>query len=266
MAPHPSPIKERARAHELDVLQPEKARAPWLLERVRALSSDVAVVVAYGSLLPAALLDVPPLGFVNVHFSLLPAYRGAAPVQHALVDGRKETGVSIMVLTEGMDEGPVLATRAVDISDDDTAGELGDRLARVGAELLVPTLLAYAAREIEPVPQDHERATYAPKMTPEKARIDWTAGAEPIRNLVRALNPVPGAWTSYRGARVKVHRAALTETRALAAGEIGPGRELVVGTGDAAVALVEVQAAGKRKMIGEELRRGLRPSPGDRFE
>ena len=167
----PSPVKEAAMAGGLEVLQPERARSPELHERLLELQPDVAVVVAYGSILPGSLLDIPPLGFVNLHFSLLPAFRGAAPVQRAIMDGHGETGVSFMVLTEGMDEGPVLAIERVPIGRWESAGELGDRLARVGAALLPSTLGAYLAGDLIPRPQDDARATYAPKIDSEQARV-----------------------------------------------------------------------------------------------
>ncbi|MGH2734109.1 MAG: methionyl-tRNA formyltransferase, partial [Actinomycetota bacterium] len=168
----PSPVKERALDAGLEVVQPERARDPALGETLRDLRTDVAVVVAYGSILPQSLLDGPRLGFVNVHFSLLPSWRGAAPVQWSILSGDEVTGVSIMVLTAGMDEGPVLARKEEAIVPEDTAGTVGARLASAGAGLLVETLAAYAAGRLEPAEQDHDRATYAPKLSPEQARLD----------------------------------------------------------------------------------------------
>lgn len=254
----PSPVKEAAVAAGLEVLQPARAREPELEERLRTLSPDVAVVVAYGSILPGRLLEVPPLGFVNLHFSLLPLYRGAAPVQRAVMDGAAVTGVSVMVLTEGMDEGPVLATREVEVRADDTAGSLGERMAELGAPMLVETIERYAAGEIEPREQDHERATYAPKITPEEARIAWNRPAREIVDHVRGLNPAPGAWTEWNGKRLKVWAAREVEGT-LPPGRLGGSGTLVVGTGTDALELTDVQLAGKRRMSGEELVRGLRP-------
>lgn len=261
----PPPVKQAALDAGLEVIQPDKARAPELHERLAALRVDVATVVAYGKILPGSLLDVPRRGFVNLHFSLLPAYRGAAPVQRALMDGVATSGVTIMALTEGMDEGPILAAAPTEVDPEETAGELGERLARSGADLLVPTLERYVAGAIAPREQDHARATYAPKIGGEEARIDWTRPASDIHNHVRALNPAPGAWTTFRGTRMKVLRAREV------AGEASPGRllrtdDLVVGTGEGAVALAEIQPAGKRPMTGAELARGLRPERGERFE
>lgn len=264
MALRPSPVKEEALRAGLEVLQPRRAREPELEERLRAIAPDVAVVVAYGSILPGSLLAVPPLGFVNLHFSLLPAYRGAAPVQRAVMDGVTVSGVSIMVLTEGMDEGPVLATLEVPVEPGDTAGTLGERMAALGAPLLVDTIERYAAGELQPREQDHERATYAPKITTEEAQVDWTKPAEQIRNLVRGLDPAPGAWTELDGKRLKVWEVRPADA-ALEPGAMAGAGGLVAGTGTGALELVDVQLAGKRRMPGAELARGLRLGPGARL-
>lgn len=257
-----SPVKEAALAAGLEVIQVPKARDPELARRVAELEPDVAVVVAYGSILPGGLLEVPPKGFVNVHFSLLPRYRGAAPVQWAIRNGDATSGVSIMVLTEGMDEGPVLATEEEPIRPDDSTATLGERLAAIGADLLVRTLPAYVAGSLEPVPQDDDAATYAPKLTTADAEIDWSAPSAEIDNLVRALDPEPGAWSVLGGTRIKVFRTQPTEAIPLAPGEVRAERGLVVGTGDGALVLVEVQPAGKRRMPAADFARGLRLQPG----
>ena len=257
----PSPVKQRALERDLPVLQPERARDPELHDRLKSLAPDVATVVAYGSILPVPLLEIPPKGFVNVHFSLLPLYRGAAPVQRALMDGRDETGVSIMVLTQGMDEGPVLAQRSTQVVDDDTAGSIGTRLATEGADLLVETLPPYLSGELQPVPQVDQEATYAPKVTTEEARIDWSRAATELRNHVRGLNPLPGAWTTLDGERLKVWSAAASDRSDLAPGQLVVEGGLTVGTGDGALELTEVQMRGRRRMDGAELARGLRLGP-----
>lgn len=263
-----SPVKVAAQRAGLDVQQPESARAPEVAKWLQSIAADVAVVVAYGKILPQLLLDAVPHGFVNLHFSLLPAYRGAAPVQRAIMDGLDRTGVTVMILTAGMDEGPVVDRAEVRIEDDDTAGTLGARMADVGAPLLVETLPRYVSGELTPIDQDHSVATYAPKVTPDEARIDWTQGSRRVRDFVRALNPTPGAWTELRGRRLKVHRV---EDASGGEDGLGPGTlravdDLLVGTGDGAVALVDVQPAGKRRMTGAELARGLRPEPGEHLE
>ena len=264
----PSPVKSAALEAGLEVQQPEKARAPELAEWLASKDADVATVVAYGKILPGALLEVPRLGFVNVHFSLLPAYRGAAPVQRAVMEGADETGVSIMVLTEGMDEGPVLASEPVRIEPDETAGALGARLAVLGAPLLVDALRAYIQGSLEPIPQDDARATYAAKITTEEARVDWRKEAAAIVDLVRGLNPMPGAWTQLRGQRVKVHAVRPSaEGGNLPPGVIGSDGDVVrVGTGDIPVELIDVQMAGRKRMSGAELVRGLRLEPGEAME
>ena len=260
----PSPVMDEALRAGIEVLEPRRAREPELEERLRTIAPDVAVVVAYGSILPGSLLAVPPLGFVNLHFSLLPAYRGAAPVQRAVIDGAEVSGVSIMVLTEGMDEGPVLATREVPVEPDDTAGTLGERMAALGAPLLVDAIERYAAGELQPREQDHEGATYAPKITSEEAKVDWTKPAERIRNLVRGLNPAPGAWTELDGKRLKVWEVRPAEA-ALEPGVLAADGGLVTGTGTGALELLDVQLAGKRRMAAAELARGLRLGAGARL-
>lgn len=262
----PSPVKELAISLGLEILQPEKARDADFAGKMRALAPDVAVVVAYGKILPGQLLEIPRCGFVNMHFSLLPAYRGAAPVQRAIMDGVETTGTSIMVLTEGMDEGPVLASEDVAVGPTETAGELGARLAERGATLLAATIPEYLAGRVAPVPQNDADATYASKITAEEARIDWSAPSEAIINKARGLNPAPGAWTTVRGQRLKIFSLALSDENALGPGEVEvTDAGLLVGAGDRAVLLGELQLAGKKRTTGGELARGLRFETGERL-
>jgi methionyl-tRNA formyltransferase len=263
--PRRPPVKVAAREASLEVIQPEKARDPELAAWLREREPDVATVVAYGKILPRSLLEVPRLGFVNVHFSLLPHYRGAAPVQRAILDGLDRTGVSIIVLTEGMDEGPILATAELAIGEEETAGELGERLAELGAAVLVEALEGYDSGALVPREQDNYRASYAPKVSPDEARVEWARSARKIKDLVRGLNPTPRAWTTFRGKRVNLYRVRASSGQALGPGEIDPSGELA-GTGDGVVELLEVQLEGKRPMSGAELVRGLRVTPGERFE
>ena len=260
-----SPVKEAALAHGLEVIQVPRARDPELLARLTEISPDVAIVVAYGSILPKELLDVPRKGFVNLHFSLLPLYRGAAPVQRAIMNGDEVSGASVMVLTEGMDEGPVLASKELPIAYDDSTRTYGDRLAAAGAKLLVDSVAAYLDGTLDPVPQDDSRATYAAKLTTEDALIDWQSSSEEIHDLVRALDPEPGAWTTLNGARLKVFKATPVEGRSLAPGEPESAESLIVGTGDGAVRLDEVQPATKRRMPGADFARGLRLAGTERM-
>lgn len=264
---HASPVKEAAIRHGLEVVQPARARDEDFIAWVRARAPDVASVVAYGKILPTDLLDIPKLGFVNVHFSLLPAYRGAAPVQRAIMNGDDETGVSIMVLTEGMDEGPVLARSTEPIADSDTTGTLGTRLATVGAPLLVNALESFASGETRPEPQDDSLATYAPKITNEEAFIDWSWPARRIRDHVRALDPSPGAATRLGQKLLKIWAIGPGPAgQSLGPGEIGVNDgDIVVGTGDDAVTVRELQPAGKRRMAGSDYARGLRLDGGERL-
>jgi methionyl-tRNA formyltransferase len=261
-----SPVKQAGVDAGLRILQPDSARSDEFHSELARLQPEVAVVVAYGKLLPAPLLGVPPRGFVNLHFSLLPRYRGAAPVQRALMDGVEETGVSVMVLTEGMDEGPVLARLASPVDPQETAGELGERLAVSGAGVLAGVLPRYVGGDLVPEPQDDAKATYAPKITSEDARIDWSAPAAAIHNLVRGLNPDPVAWTTFRGGRVRILRSITERGGTPTPGELEAGKQLVVGTGEGSLRILELQMPGKRPMKGEEVARGLRLERGERFE
>jgi len=262
-----SPVKVLALRAGLEVLQPQRARAPEFHDSLALLAPDVATVVAYGKILPPSLLAIPWLGFVNLHFSLLPEYRGAAPVQRAVMDGRPTSGVSIMVLTEGMDEGPILSRTEEPVGAKDTAGSLGDRLAEIGSSALVDALAAYGDGELEPVEQDHDRATYAPKISTDEAAIDWRRASVAIRNQVRGLNPAPGAWTALRGKRLKVWAAEPSDEGGLAPGELYATRgALIAGTGDGALELTQIQLQGKRPATGADAARGLRLARGERFE
>lgn len=260
----PSPVKRAATELNLEVIQ-DTARSPELARRLTDLAPDVAVVVAYGSILPADLLAVPSKGFVNLHFSLLPKYRGAAPVQRAIMNGEELSGASIMVLTEGMDEGPVIATRAVPIDPDDTSATYGARLADIGAEALLMALPLYVEGRAEPVGQNDGQATYAGKVTTDDARIDWSLPSKTIGDLVRALDPEPGAWTLLAGSRLKVFRVAPADVFELAPSYVSTAGALVVGTGDGALTLEEVQPATKKRMTGADLVRGARLTGDERM-
>lgn len=261
----PVPVKKKALEAGLEVVQPSTLRANDVKRHLAALGADVFVVAAYGLILPPEVLNIPRLGCLNVHFSLLPRLRGAAPVQWALIEGHDLTGVTIMQMDEGVDTGGVLSQISEPITDSDDASTLEGRLAKKGASLLVATMEAFEKGEIEPVPQDDSLATNAPKISPDQARIDWSLAAQQIRNRVRAFRPRPGAWTIYNGRRLKIWAVEATSDRARG----GPGtlqvnpEGLVVDTGDGRIALVELQPEGKRRMTAGEFVRGYNPATGD---
>ncbi len=257
----PSPVREVAEAAGVEVLTPRRPGDPEALERLRALAPDCCPVVAYGALVPRPALDVPAYGWVNLHFSLLPAWRGAAPVQHALLAGDEVTGATTFRLEEGLDTGPVLGVLTEQVRPADTAGDLLDRLATAGAGLLVATLDGLAAGELVAVPQPVHGVSLAPKIAVDDARVDWTAPALRVDRVVRACTPAPGAWTTLRGRRVKLGTVTPVEER-LAPGEL---RGDLVGTATTAVRLGRVRPEGKGDMAATDWLRGLRPEPGERL-
>jgi methionyl-tRNA formyltransferase len=258
----PSPVAARAAEAGLEVLRPDRPRDPDFLARLADLAPDCCPVVAYGALVPRAALDVPPLGWVNLHFSLLPAWRGAAPVQHAVLAGDELTGASTFRLEEGLDTGPVFGVLTEPIRPTDTSGDLLARLATAGAELLVRTLDGLADGSVVAVPQPSEGVSHAPKLTVDDARVDWTAPAVRVDRLVRACTPAPGPWTTLGDDRLK-----LGPVRPLGgAADLSPGRlraertGVLVGTATDAVQLSTVQPPGKRAMPAADWARGLRLS------
>ena len=257
----PSPVRECAEAAGVEVLTPDHPRDQEFQERLRALAPDCCPVVAYGALIPQPVLDIPPHGWVNLHFSLLPAWRGAAPVQHALLHGDEVTGATTFRLEAGMDTGPVFGVTTEEVRPTDTAGDLLTRLAVAGAGLLVATLDGIEEGALEPRPQPADGVSMAPKITVADARVDWTAPALRVDRLVRACTPAPGAWTTFREKRVKLGPVTVTE-QVLAPGEIRDG---CVGTGTTAVRLGTVQPEGKGEMAAADWLRGLRPEPGERL-
>ena len=262
----PPPVKVVADAEELTVFQPDKPTTGDFLIRLRDTKPDVGVVVAYGHILKPELLELPPRGMVNVHPSLLPALRGPAPVEWTVINGLEETGVTIMQLDAGMDTGPILLQIPDRVAPDMTGGELSEHLAEMGAQALVETLALLDADSLRPVPQDGSLATYAPKLTREIARIDWSKDAVSIARLIRGLDPRPGAWTELDGAEVKLFSARTTDARGTA-GEVlnADGGLLIAAGGGGAVEVFEVQPAGKARMTTDDWLRGARLSPGRRF-
>ncbi len=261
----PSPVAIRAEELGVPVLKPEHPRDPEFQEALRALEPDCCPVVAYGALLPQSALDIPQHGWVNLHFSVLPAWRGAAPVQHALLAGDEVTGATTFRIVKELDAGPTYGLMTERVRPGDTAGDLLARLAEGGAGLLVATLDGIADGSLEAREQGADAVSFAPKITVEDARVDWTEPAMGVDRRVRACTPAPGAWTTYDGERVKLGPLS-TADGALPPGELLVGKNAVaVGTGSSALKLGLVKAFGKKEMPAADWARGLRIEPGARF-
>jgi methionyl-tRNA formyltransferase len=268
--PTRSPVGTLADNVGLEVLTPRRPSEPDFVARLSALAPDCCPIVGYGALVPRAALEIPRHGWVNLHFSLLPAWRGAAPVQAAIRHGDEITGASTFALEEGLDTGPVYGTVTEMIRPEDTAGELLARLAEAGAGLLLATVDGIADGTVCPVPQSAEGVSHAPKLTSQDAHVDFSIPAFAVDRLVRAVTPVPGAWTWFRGGRVGLGPVRVADAHTvtgLAPGELRvTKREVLVGTATGAVRLGEVTAPGKRAMPAPDWARGARPQPGERFE
>ncbi|MEU8827893.1 methionyl-tRNA formyltransferase [Streptomyces sp. NPDC048636] len=262
-----SPVAERAVESGIEVLKPAKPRDPDFLARLSEIAPDCCPVVAYGALLPKAALEIPEHGWVNLHFSLLPAWRGAAPVQHAVLAGDEVTGAATFQIEEGLDSGPVYGVVTEDVRATDTSGDLLTRLAFAGAGLLAATMDGIEDGTLRPVPQPSEGVSLAPKINVEDAEIDWTAPALRVDRVVRACAPAPGAWTTFREERLKVVSAALVPDRT----ELEPGamavtkKAVYVGTGSHAVELSWVRPQGKKPMPAADWARGVRIAEGERL-
>jgi methionyl-tRNA formyltransferase len=261
------PVKLVAEEAGIPVWQPKTLKNAEAVEELRRLAPDVAVVVAYGKILPQAILDVPRHGCLNVHASLLPAYRGAAPIQWAVIRGETETGVTIMRLDAGMDTGPMLLSRKVAIAADDTAGTLSPRLAACGAELMRVALERLEAEALVETPQDPAQATMAPRLTKEHGRIDWTLPATEVRDLIRGVDPWPGAWTQLDREPLKLWKAQVVEGAGEPGTVLGVDRDgLLVACGQGSVAVGEAQLPGRKRMsvaalvAGRPIARGTRLS------
>ncbi len=269
-----SPIKQLAQTQGLPVLQPEKMKSPELLQALAAWRPDVITVTAFGRILPKSILALPPGGCVNVHGSLLPRYRGAAPIQWSLINGDLETGITTMLMDEGMDTGAMLLQRAIPIEPDDTAAELGNRLARVGGDLLVETLKGLANKTVTPQEQDHDKVTYAPLLTKDAGMIDWTQSANGLANRIRGLSPWPGCFTFLRDQRLVIWKAkAETKKFDEAKSEHRPGtivdenkKEFWVLTGEGTLGVTEVQPANKKRMTVAQFLQGRSVSIGQMFQ
>lgn len=269
----PPPVKLAAEAEGLPVLQPEHPTDSDFVAAVRELVPDVGVVVAYGHLLRPELLAIPPRGMVNVHPSLLPELRGAAPVEWAILRGLEKTGVTIMQMEAGMDSGPIIHQIPHRIDPDVSGGELSDHLAEMGAQALVEALAMLEQDALRPVPQDHSRATFAPKLTRELARLDWTKPADVVARFTRGLDPRPGAWTELReegsgkgeGVEIKMFGGRVVEGHGAPGEVLRADEELVIAALRDAVAIAEVQPAGKDRMPAADWVRGRRVAAGQRF-
>jgi methionyl-tRNA formyltransferase len=266
----PTPVKAAAEELGIPVLQPERVRRPEAVEAIAAYKPDLIVTAAYGQILPKPLLDLPRLGCINVHGSLLPKYRGGAPIQRAIMNGETVTGVTIMYMAEGLDTGDMISRVDVPIEPDDTAGTLFAKLGEAGAELLVRTLPDIIAGTAEAVPQDDAEATYAPNLTREDERLDWSRGAKRLHDQVRGLVPFSGGFTLLNGEVFKVWKCRPAEAHGGPA-DASPGTiraeagRLLVATGDGWLELLEVQPAGKKAMPAAEWLKGMRLPPGAAF-
>ena len=263
-----SPVKQCAMEHSLPVLQPTKLKTDDALKTFQSHDADVAVVVAYGRILPEGFLGAYPRGAINVHFSLLPKYRGAAPVNWAIVNGEAETGITTMQMDTGLDTGDILLQKATEIGDEETAVDLMTRLSQLGAELLSETLTKL--NELKPQPQDHSRATLAPIMKREDGLTDWLMPASEIANRVRGFQPFPTAFTSYGDAKVTIWKARVEDiTVDFAAGQIidAKGDNLIVACGGGtSLRIFEIQPEGKRRMTTRDFLNGCSIKAGDRFK
>ncbi|PKL44787.1 MAG: methionyl-tRNA formyltransferase [Candidatus Riflebacteria bacterium HGW-Riflebacteria-1] len=255
--PSPTPVKLFANDHGLPVFSPATFRqAPEEVERLRGFAPDFLVVVAYGLILPQSVLDIPAIAPVNLHASILPEYRGPSPIHHALLDGRKVTGNTVMLMSKGMDEGDILAIETTPVEAHEDFASVHDRLSAMGAELLVKTLKEYAAGRINRLPQQHTAATYTAKITPQTARINWHNPANIIINQIRAMSPSPGAWFEDAGERIKVFRAVPAEAVSASPGTVieqqpGTGIKIACGEGTSLI-LLELQRAGKSRLSCRE--------------
>jgi len=262
----PPPVKQIAAEEEIPVFQPKNARDPDLFEKLRSLNPDISIVVAYGHILPQRIIDLPPMGTLNIHASLLPALRGAGPIQAAIREGLTETGVSVMRVVPALDAGPVLLQASMPIYDDEAYGELQNRLSELGALTLIEALTLLSLGKATEKIQDESRATYAPKVTRESSRINWRDTALEISRLIRASDPKPGAFTKTPKGEVKLFEPKVMDGIKGEPGEVLKATgELVIACGVDGLRINEVQPAGKTRMSAHEWARGRGTSVGDRY-
>lgn len=263
------PVKRWAQECSVEVLQPDRCKDTGFLDHIGALKPDLGLVFAFGQLLPKELLDIPARGFINIHPSLLPRYRGAAPIQWTLINGDEETGVTILQVTPKLDDGDMLLQERVRVDPEENAVELGERLARLGADLAVRALDQLDSGKAEFTPQDESQVVWAPALTKEDGRIDWSRKTLPLHNRIRGVQPWPGASTRLQDKTLKIHRAAPGPQESPGA---GPGRvvkaegdDLLIGTGDGLLRLLEVQLEGKKRMPVKDFLLGRPVQAGDKF-
>jgi methionyl-tRNA formyltransferase len=237
-------------------LQPARIKDREAINQIRALAPDVIVVMAYGQILPRAVLEIPKIACLNLHASLLPRWRGAAPIQAAIAGGDREAGMTVMYMDEGLDTGDILLQRKIDISPSETGATLHDRLAQIAPEALLESLRLLAAGNAPRIPQDQALATYAPKLNREAGRLNWNESVEAIERKIRAYNPWPGAFTEFSGRNLKIFAASIVDLRGKPGEILRKDRELVVATSDRALLLTDVQLEGKRRMSAAEFLRG----------
>ncbi|WP_456455967.1 methionyl-tRNA formyltransferase [Thermovibrio sp.] len=262
----PPPVKVLAEELGLKVYQPEKVKENRELKEIlEEIKPDLIVVAAYGKILPEWLLNLPKYGILNVHASLLPKYRGASPIQWAILNGEDETGVTVMKVIPELDAGPILSQEKVKIEEEDNAKTLHDKLASLGAELLVKTIPEFISGRIKPVPQDEAKATYCPQIRKEMGRVNWKEGSREIFNKVRAFYPWPCAFTSFRGKGIKLIKVRPVEGEGRPGEVIGVKGGLKVATGKGALLIERLKPEGKREISGEEFVRGYRVKVGDSF-
>jgi len=266
------PVKEIALEERIPCFQPVTPKNEEFVDTISAMQPDISIVVAYGHILPKRVIDIPRLGTLNIHASLLPLLRGAAPIQAAIRQGMRQTGVTIMRMVPALDAGPIILTGAIPILDDETYGELQNRLAELGALTLIEALALIELGKANEVEQDDSLATYAPKVTRDDARIDWTMPVEEVGRIVRAYDPKPAAFTTLNGVDVKVFGARLASERSLGGARPGePGQVIavnegiIVSCGDGAICIRDVQPSGRKRMRASEWSRGRGISVGDRF-
>ena len=255
--PAPPPVKEAAQRLGIPVYQPERVRRPEAVERLRALAPDAMVVVGYGQIIPQSVIDIAPLGILNVHASLLPKYRGAGPIQWAIVNGETRTGVTIMRIDAGLDTGDMLLKAETEIGSEENAIELGRRLSTMGADLLVETLEGLAAGRITPEKQDDSQASHAPLLKKEDGLIDWGLSGGAIHNRVRGRQPWPGAYTTFRGQTLHIWKAKVGQASGQS-GSITSVKPLIVACGSDALELLEVQLEGRKRLGAAEFANGQR--------